>query len=285
MINVIDTSSDIFLSYEKGEFVIDKWKEYIDGFSPAIKPLCLSDMQECVSENYSWEEFFLPVLNDVFCRKSEVENLSKCFHKVVDGLDERITAKFGKSPDVDIILYLGLCNGAGWVTDINGKISILLGIEKILELNWNSVDDLNGLILHEIGHVYQARYGVLHRKYPDTADVFLWQLFTEGVAMIFEQEIIGDSDYYHQDKNGWGNWCNMNLPAIVHDFSMDQYSMTRDTQRYFGDWTNYNNHSDVGYYLGTRFLRNILKKDTFDNIINYEIKTVREYYDEFASQF
>ena len=37
--------------------------------------------------------------------------------------------------DVEIVLYLGLCNGAGWVVTIDNKTYCLLGIEKILELN------------------------------------------------------------------------------------------------------------------------------------------------------
>lgn len=36
---------------------------------------------------------------------------------------------------------------------------------------------------------------------------FVWQLFTEGIAMYFEQALVGNFNYYHQDKNGCLEWC------------------------------------------------------------------------------
>ena len=48
-----------------------------------------------------------------------------------------------------------------------------------------------GLMIHELGHVYQSQYGSLSYQENSMAEKFLWQLFTEGVAMVFEQEIVG----------------------------------------------------------------------------------------------
>lgn len=103
---------------------------------------------------------------------------------------------------MEIVLYLGLCNGAGRVEKIDNKVYCLLGIEKILEPNWYDINSLYGLIYHELGHVYQNQYGVLKRNFNDNKKQFLWQLFTEGIAIYFEQTLIGDYEYYHQDKNG-----------------------------------------------------------------------------------
>ena len=181
----------------------------------------------------------------------------------------------------DIILYLGLCNGAGWVTKVSGKTTVLLGIEKIIELDWCDIDDMNGLILHELGHVYQAQYGVLNRQLSSSRDQFLWQLFTEGIAMVFEQEIVGDSDYYHQDRAGWKNWCSQNIRLIRQSFFNDLDTMTEANQRYFGDWVSFNGYGDAGYYLGTRFVRFLLGYDCFDNLILYDINDVRKGFEKF----
>ena len=86
--------------------------------------------------------------------------LHNSFCKVTDGLHEKIIESFGKKIDVDIVLYVGLCNAAGWVTTINGKNVILLGIEKIFELNWYDENSMYGLIYHELGHVYHKQYGM-----------------------------------------------------------------------------------------------------------------------------
>ena len=114
---------------------------------------------------------------------------------------------FGHELEIDIVLYVGLCNGAGWVTNINGRDVILLGIEKILELNWYDEDSMRGLIYHELGHVYQMQYGVLEQESFDHRKNFVWQLFVEGIAMYFEQVLVGDKNYFHQDAEGWKQWC------------------------------------------------------------------------------
>ena len=45
------------------------------------------------------------------------------------------------------------------MTNINGRDVILLGVEKILELNWFDEVSMCGLIYHELGHVYHTQYG------------------------------------------------------------------------------------------------------------------------------
>ena len=95
---------------------------------------------------------------------------------------KKLTKVFGKSADADIVLYIGLCNGAGWVTKIQERTTVLLGIEKIIELDWCGKDDMIGLMIHELGHVYQSQYGSLSYQENSMAEKLLWQLFTEGVV-------------------------------------------------------------------------------------------------------
>ena len=280
---IIDATKDILTSYENGQFNIEKWKAYIGSMLPDVKDICLRDMAESISAGLSWEDGYLPVLNSVFDNTEKISKIIKSFSKVNENLNERVYEKFGKSLDADIILYLGLCNGAGWVTKVSGKTTVLLGIEKIIELDWCDIDDMNGLILHELGHVYQAQYGVLNRQLASSRDQFLWQLFTEGIAMVFEQEIVGDSDYYHQDRAGWKNWCSQNFRLILRSFISDLDTMTRGDQRYFGDWANFNGYGDVGYYLGARFVRFLLGSVCFDDLISYDADDVRTGFEMFSS--
>ncbi len=223
-------------------------------------------------------------MNAAFRETAKREEAIRSFHSVTEHLEEKIVSRFGKTLDANIILYLGLCNGAGWVTPIRGKASILLGIEKIIELNWCNPDAMNGLILHELGHIYQSQYGVLHREFSLSSDQLLWQLFTEGIAMVFEQEILHDPSYYHQDEGGWKAWCDQHFHQICRSFQEDLPSMTSQNQRYFGDWVNYEGHPDVGYYLGTRFIRFILETDSFDHIILYNMEEVQDAFNRFYSE-
>lgn len=273
--NIFDATKNMLEAYESGQFNIDYWKSYIDSNMHQIKDLCLDDVDECIKAGLSWEDDYLPVLNAVYQNINKCDEIRNTFYKITNDLNDVIYKKFNKTLDVDIILYLGLCNGAGWVTKVNGRTTVLLGIEKILELNWGGIDAMNGLILHELGHAYQDQYGILHREFDSLKDHFLWQLFTEGIAMVFEQQLIDDKNFYHQDTNGWKDWCSKNIKLIRSSFNNDLDTMTENNQRYFGDWVKFEGYGDTGYYLGTQFIRYILEYDSFDNLILYDINNVK----------
>ena len=267
--------------FSADHFDLEKWKAYMDGFLPGAKQLCLDDMAVCIGAGHSWEKDFLPVLDAVLREKDKRLETIRSFHRVTGGLDERIEGAFGRKAEAEVVLYLGLCSGAGWVTPVNGKTAVLLGIEKIMELGWCNPDDMFGLIVHELGHVYHTQHGARGKTDTPRYD-FLWRLFEEGVATVFEQETTGDPQYYHQDRNGWKVWCDRNFDAIKRSFLRDLDTMTRKNQRYFGDWVSYQGYGDTGYYLGARFVRFLMERDSFDDIIMYGPEQVREGFEIFA---
>ena len=238
----------------------------------------MDDLNECLSTgSYTYEKDVLPIVQAV-CEHPNLETLYTSFAGVTDGLPDKVAACFGRNLDIDIVLYLGLCNAAGWVTQMNGRDVILLGIEKILELNWYDENSMRGLIYHELGHVYHKQHGVFDQACACGEKRFDWQLFTEGVAMYFEQILVGDARYYHQDRDGWLDWCDGHFPQILADFHRDLPGMTPSNQRYFGDWVSYHCKGDVGYYLGTRFVRHLCEGYDFSRLINLEVNDVyREY--------
>ncbi len=263
-------------------FDMNAWEAYMDKWVPGAREFCTKDMQECLQAGYTWENDYLPALNTVQASRECFEKAVASFRSVTEHLSQRIRERFGKDLDADVVLYLGLCNGAGWVTEVNGRTTVLLGVEKIIELDWCDTDSMNGLIVHELGHVYQEQYGRLHAETEGQAERFLWQLFTEGVAMVFEQEVLGDAGYFHQDVNGWKAWCDSHAGLIKNSFAADLDTMTRENQRYFGDWVSFEGYGDVGYYLGVRFVRFLLEKDSFDNIIGYGLEDVCNGFEAFV---
>lgn len=282
---IIDTYRDIPTAFEGGQFSPARWRDYIDAAIPDLRPLLEADANEMLSAGgVSWETDFLPVFNALPEKTDRCQAAHNSFWRVTDGLGRTIRDKFGRDLDVDIYFYLGLCNGAGWVTSLNGRTAVLLGLEKIVELDWCGVDDMRGLVWHEMGHVYQARYGVLERHFDRAADRFLWQLFTEGVAMVFEQTLAEDDGYYHQDKDGWRDWCDSHFDDIKRDFLRDLDTVTGADQRWFGDWVRYRGRGDVGYYLGCRFVRYIRSLYPLDEIISFDIGDVKRLYGMFMEQ-
>ena len=279
---IINTLNKILDIYSNESFDINKWYRYIEGINPNLKQLCLDDMNEAISTGLvTFENDYLPILDNVIKNKKSRNEVLSSFEEVTNNLTDKIISKFGKTIDVEIILYLGLCNGAGWVVTLDNKTYCLLGIEKIMELKWYDINSMYGLIYHELGHVYQNQYGVLERTFENNRHQFLWQLFTEGIAMYFEQTLIGNYNYFHQDKNGWREWCDKNINQIKIDFYNDLNDMTFENQRYFGDWIYYNEHNDVGYYLGARFVQFICSKYQFDDILSFDIELVEKNYKEF----
>ena len=70
--------------------------------------------------------------------------------KTLPEVEEEMKRLFGVR-DYNIVIYVGLENGAGWVTEFMGKPSILFGLEAIAELGWYK--KLRGLAIHEFGHL------------------------------------------------------------------------------------------------------------------------------------
>ena len=70
---------------------------------------------------------------------------------------------------------------------------------------------------------------------------------------------------------------------IKQSFYEDLVTMTDKNQRYFGDWVNFEGYGDVGYYLGTKFVRFLLQDDEFDNVITYNLRKVKNEYIRFMN--
>ena len=281
---IINLAADLTPIYPGGRFDLTCWEEYIRAADPALADLCLADMRGDIAAGLlDYEAQVLPVLNGCWQNAAVRAEALASFAEVTAGLDERVRACFGRTVEADVILYPGLCSGAGWVTTLHGRDVILLGIEKITELRWCSADDMRGLIFHELGHVYQRQYGVLERACATTRRQFLWQLFTEGVAMRFEQLLVGNMTYFHQDRDGWATWCCAHIHQMKADFLHDLDTMTRANQRWFGDWARYEGRGDAGYYLGARFVGFICRDRAFDSILSLDDAAVEQLYLAFAA--
>ena len=284
MVQIIDTFSQIGEVFCNGRFDLKRWREYINTIYRNTSDIFEDDLQEYIdSGSYTYEDDILPLLNRVQGHPF-LETLHTSFVRVTNGLNQRIIDCFAHELEIDIVLYLGLCNAAGWVTNINGRDVILLGMEKILELSWYDEDSMYGLIYHELGHIYHKQYGAFEQEGRNQSQNFIWQLFTEGIAMYFEQLLMNDLSYYHQNKDGWKNWCDAHFQQILMDFQADLPAMTRFNQRYFGDWVDYCGRADVGYYLGARFVQDLCSRYDFEQLIRLEIEEVTREFFRFAEE-
>ncbi|MBP5231430.1 MAG: hypothetical protein ILO68_06830 [Clostridia bacterium] len=284
-----DLSEYAAFVYPGGRFSLSAWKETFSSFPPGLAKVCLADLDEVLGYGLDWEKDFLPVLNAAAPGTDLFRRTADSFRRACEGLEKRIFHCFGRVPDADLILYPGLCSGAGWVTELEGRFAVLFGIEKIVELGWYEKPLMEALVFHELGHVHHRVFG---RPEPETESgegpaAFLWQLFQEGIAMVYEQTLMGDERFFHQDRDGWADWCASNLRRVAFDFERDRFEMTRGTQRYFGDWVFYDGRPDAGYYLGAAFVRFCLqssgkdRQTAFDELIGWGSETVEAAYGSF----
>lgn len=272
IINTCDTIKTLFAD----GFDLQTWRKYAGSISKELPAKCENDAKE-----YDFAKAVLPVLNNAL-HTDKIDLVSRSFQSVTDTLQENLKKLFDTEPDINIILYLGLCNGAGWATTLDGKDTVLLGIEKIIELGWGDETNMRALILHEIGHLWHKRNGNLHLPEYTKRRKGIAQLYCEGVAMVCEHILCGDDEFYHQDKDGWLDWCYKNENQIKREY-LRRLDKKESVQDFFGDWCSYNGHSDVGYFLGCRFVEYLMKTYSLKEIANMKYRPLNKAFTEFAN--
>lgn len=103
----------------------------------------------------------------------------------------------------------------------------------------------------------------------------------EGIAMVCEQNLNGDEAFYHQDANGWLAWCQEQEKMIRNEY-LCRLECNESTQDFFGDWCEFYGYSDVGYYLGCRFVRWMMKESDLREIAAMRCSELLEKYTRFA---
>lgn len=263
-----DTYNEIKECFYNGKFRMDLWEVYADNLSPEYKEKMKQD-----SHNYNLQTEILPVMSYLISNPSKLELAHSSFLHLTSNLLEKVENQMKVSLDVMIVFCLGLCNGAGWATTLDGKDAVLLGVEKIVELSWFNEKEMAGLIYHEVGHILHKKMRKKIFEPKTKKDKSLWQIYSEGVAIHFEQLIYGDMNFYHQDKNGWKNWCEQRKTQLFKEF-LNRIRNDVSVDQFFGDWCNFDGVSDIGYFLGAEMIKYFSKDKEINEIANLEINDV-----------
>lgn len=266
-IQVIDTFDQIKEYKENNPaFSFDTYKIYTKDISPSLYKKCYDDAAE-----YSFERDVMPVLNSALYEHFErIEVAHNSITEISFFLPERMSRIFGIDFDITIVFYLGLCNGAGWATTLDGKNTILLGAEKIAELNWQDKDTMCDLICHEAAHLIHYEL----RKDMSKPRSSIWQLYTEGFATRVSQ-LLYKENFYHQNRNGWLDFCIDNAEIIKNEY-LKCLTKSENTSCFFGDWNTFMGHSNIGYWLGCEFIRSLEKNYTIQEIALLSTDTIEK---------
>lgn len=266
---ILNSLPDLFSAFHGKSFEMKIWEEYSSAIHPELVSKCKND-----SKAYDFDQAVLPVVNAALHARKKMEQIGDTFQAVTEELVQKTAQLFDREMELNIILYLGLCNGAGWATTLGDRDVILLGVEKIIELDWYGYEDLRALLFHEIGHFWHKTYGRPCFPANTPREKSIIQLYQEGIAMECEHILCGDSDYYHQDRNGWLLWCQQNESVIQGEY-LKRLRANESTQDFFGDWCSFQGHSDVGYFLGCQFINYLKARYSMLEIANlpFEILT------------
>lgn len=267
---IIDTYSEIKKYFSKGKFRIDTWEDYADGVSPEFKEKIKRD-----SQSYKFQTEILPVMNHLIENQAKLDLAHSSFIKLTNNLSEKVEEQMKINLEMKIVFCLGLCNGAGWATTLDGEDAVLLGVEKIVELSWCNENDMAGLIYHEIGHIWHKTMRKDKFEPKTQKDDALWRIYSEGVAMHVEQLIYGDMNFYHQDKNGWRGWCEQRKTRLFSEY-LKRVKNDEKVDQFFGDWCKFEGVSDIGYFLGAEMIKHLSKDREINEIANLEMNDIEK---------
>lgn len=257
-------------AFPGGTFSLAAWRAYARTISAALPELVETDIAD-----YDFERDVLPVLELFYNSPEKAAQAHASFQKLTAGLPERLEAALGCTVDAVLVFYLGLCCAAGWATELDGRPAVLLGAEKIVELDWGGERDMIGLVYHELGHLWHFQVRTAPAWGETPKDKALWQLYTEGVAMHAEHLLCSDPDFYHQDRNGWLGWCRANRTRLFAEYKR-RVDAGESIQDFFGDWCAFEGRSDVGYYLGAELIRTFAAEENLEALANLSRAAVEE---------
>lgn len=263
--------------YEEDNFSLPRWQVYMAGISPALPGKVMED-----AAGYDFRRQILPVLRYVYEHSHLEMEASENFDRLSVDLPQRLDRMPGNRPDADIIFYLGLCNGAGWATKMDGRACVLLGVEKIVELHWHGRDDMFGLIAHELGHLWHDQQTGRKLTAGTQKERSLLRLYDEGMAMAYEQLLMGNDHFFHQDKGGWLSRCRRKEETLKADY-MGRVMSGESTDCFFGDWQYVEDISDAGYYLGSRFIHHLLKTKSLERTAALSMKEIEGLFVDWVS--
>lgn len=246
-IRIIDTYPDIMRFTHNGtQWCSISHRQYLDSISPELYALCTED-----ASSYQMEKQILPVIHRaLFDQGERMRQAHRSLQSIdVQTIERHINELFDIELDVTIILYLGLCNGAGWATWLDKRQTILLGVEKIAELGWHAPERMHDLICHEIAHLILD----FMRKNMPEMPAEIQQLYEEGFATRTSQ-LLYTEGFFHQDDGVWLSFCQEHIDKIKEEFYTRLQSNV-STAAFFGDWNLVMGQHDLGYYLGYDWIK------------------------------
>jgi hypothetical protein len=266
--------------------IVDTFPSFLDSVV-ADQPATIDQWLTCWAERYMihWPLLFEMVVNDyaeqgddwrqiaremVFPGMNDklpaMELVYKDLVGIIDRIEDLARHRFDFSSHVGYVLYVGLGNGAGWVTKYDGRRAVLFGLEGIVDSGFDKPRRLEGLVAHELGHV-------MHHSWRDDVALNLgsgpwWQLYEEGFAQFCESEILNaDSWHMRASRLGddWLAWCQKNRAWLAFEF-LRVIDEGQSVRPFFGSWYDVRGRKQTGYFLGHQVIGHLARSMSLQSI-------------------
>ena len=100
--------------------------------------------------------------------------------------------------------------------------------------------------------------------------------------MVCEHILCQDDRYYHQNQNGWLDWCKENEAEIKREY-LRRVDKKYQHAGFLRGLVQLQNHSDVGYYLGCEFVKHLQRQYSLVDIASLNVNQLYNHFKEFAS--
>ena len=263
-IYIIDTFYDYQLCFEDNldlpvEQMIGLWEQgYISKY-PELERKC---KEEYTQMGYDWrtiaEERVFNITRQDFDKMIEAHGN---ILQTIGTLESSLEANVPLDSRVTVVLYCGLGNGAGWVDTYDNERAVLLGIEKMAELNWHTREKIAPLLAHELCHVIhfelRGEDKLPHNVQENHYTKGIWNLYEEGFAQFFQYQLLcREVDPRGQE---WFETCRAYEGQLKKLYLAALSEEKKGTKDFFGDWFQVLGISDAGYYLGAEFISTLHK--------------------------
>lgn len=238
-----------------------------------IRELCIKDYQE---SNIDWKEVAVSKVFNI--TKNNTVRLDLCYKKLLEifsELEVKLSSIFGETNfNVEFIIYHGLGNAAGWAENLGEKFIILLGVEKIVELDWDTRDKLLDLIVHEYAHVIHeiVREDTLLPYEEDKFRREVFHMYMEGFATYCENFANGRIN----STKEWYNKCVENEPKLKSIFLNQLYDKEKSNMSFFGDWDKVLGLAETGYFMGAKVIEKLIENYSLIEIMKLDYESIEK---------
>ncbi len=288
--------------------IVDTYPSFLRAVQQA-KPVSIAQWLACWAEHYRlhWSGLYEMVVNDyadqgddwrqigqerIFPGMDEklpvIDQAYRTLRPIISTIEEEVRTFFDFRDPLRYVIYVGLGNGAGWVTKYEGRWAVLFGLEGIVDSGFHSPARLEGLVAHELGHV--VHYVWREAEGLNAGAGPWWQLYEEGFAQACELEVLAGGGWHMRssaEDNDWLAWCHENRAWLAAEFlrTVDQGQSVRP---FFGSWYDLRGRKQTGYFLGQQAISQLADRMTLRDIALLESgpaveRTLREVVSDFAA--